>query len=393
VSDALAGTPHWRDDYPSKTRDQMKPQALFFYRRKGTARERDHLAGTGPDEMLYGRNHLGAHGFATSFLEGGLGEGGWRRRLWKPAEGYISRRLRMGFLWHLAQVHQGELAAAGVVFTTTDACGLPVARLKALGRLRTPLVYLSQGLSDRLAAMPPGRLRESFRRAYSRYLRAAERVLVLGEGAAEPLLKELDLEPDRVHCLQFGVDRDFWTPGNEPDQDYVFSAGSDLGRDYDTLLGAAGDLPLKIVTRLPLAGARGPQVEVGSQFTVLELRELYRRAAVVAITLKDVAQPTGQSSALQAMACGKATIVTRFKGLWDPQGMRHGENCLLVEPGNAQELREAIDKLREDRALARRLGRAARESVERIYNSGHMAGQLAEHLSQAMGLAQYPGKA
>jgi glycosyltransferase involved in cell wall biosynthesis len=99
------------------------------------------------------------------------------------------------------------------------------------------------------------------------------------------------------------------------------------------------------------------------------LPDLYRRAVVLA--LPSVARTcygrdVGVSEllglvALEAMASGTPVVASRLGGL--AEVVRHGVTGFLVEPGNVDELRERLDQLLRDRALAARLGRNARELV------------------------------
>ena len=64
------------------------------------------------------------------------------------------------------------------------------------------------------------------------------------------------------------------------------------------------------------------------------------------------------------MACGKAVVLSDTAGLWDRGLMRHGENCILVEPGDPGSLERAIAGLLAEPDRARALGRAARNTIE-----------------------------
>jgi glycosyltransferase involved in cell wall biosynthesis len=64
---------------------------------------------------------------------------------------------------------------------------------------------------------------------------------------------------------------------------------------------------------------------------------------------------------LEAMASGTPVVASRVGGV--PEIVQHGVSGYLVEPGDVAELRERLDELLQDRALARRMGRAAREQV------------------------------
>ena len=47
----------------------------------------------------------------------------------------------------------------------------------------------------------------------------------------------------------------------------------------------------------------------------LELRKLYRSAKLTIIPLKESLQPSGQSVALQSIACGTPVLITKLKDL------------------------------------------------------------------------------
>jgi glycosyltransferase involved in cell wall biosynthesis len=105
---------------------------------------------------------------------------------------------------------------------------------------------------------------------------------------------------------------------------------------------------------------------------------MYRRADVVAVPLKDVWQPTGYSVTLQAMACGKAVVLSNIKGLWDPEVFRSGENCILVEPGNPAALGTALEQLHADPALRQIIGAAARQTAVEAFALSRMNRSIRE---------------
>jgi glycosyltransferase involved in cell wall biosynthesis len=64
---------------------------------------------------------------------------------------------------------------------------------------------------------------------------------------------------------------------------------------------------------------------------------------------------------LEAMASGTPVLVSRIGGL--PEVVREGETGFLVPPGDTAALRERLDQVLGDRALAERLGANARDDV------------------------------
>ncbi len=152
----------------------------------------------------------------------------------------------------------------------------------------------------------------------------------------------------------------------------MLAIGNDGHRDWETLVRAAPaiDAEIRILTRHPRPASLPENVrwEPADWHRRLlsdeDVREAFRAAAAVAVPVKDVPQPSGQSVTLQASACARPVVLSRTRGLWDPDGLRDGENVLLVPPGDPEALAEALRRVLADRRLADGLGRAARASVE-----------------------------
>lgn len=186
-----------------------------------------------------------------------------------------------------------------------------------------------------------------------------------------------------VAYLPFGVDKVFWAPDKAVAGDYVLAIGNDRNRDWETLINAWNTSlpPLKIVTSLPVPSGP-PNVEVirGDWREKLlsdeDVRDLLRGARFVVVPLKDTIQPAGQSVCLQAMACGKAVILTDISGMWDRDFMVDGQSVLLTPPEDASTLAELVRNLADNPALAEQIGAAGRKVIEVHFNSDTMAHAL-----------------
>jgi glycosyltransferase involved in cell wall biosynthesis len=82
------------------------------------------------------------------------------------------------------------------------------------------------------------------------------------------------------------------------------------------------------------------------------------------------------SSLVEAMCCGLAVVTTPVGAI--STIVEVGQNGLLVRPRDAAQLEAAVDRLLSDRALAARLGTAARATVLERYSASRVAGEYAE---------------
>jgi glycosyltransferase involved in cell wall biosynthesis len=92
----------------------------------------------------------------------------------------------------------------------------------------------------------------------------------------------------------------------------------------------------------------------------------------------------GMSNAvLEAMACGLPCVATRVSGSEDI--IQHSVNGLLVESEDYQGLAETLLGLLHDAVLVRRLGRAARETIEKQYSLEHVTDAYVELYAKIAG--------
>jgi glycosyltransferase involved in cell wall biosynthesis len=88
--------------------------------------------------------------------------------------------------------------------------------------------------------------------------------------------------------------------------------------------------------------------------------------------------------AIEAMAMELPVVTTRIMGV--PELVDHGADGLLVAPGRTDELTEALARLVEAPEERRRMGRAAREKVERDFDVAASARRMRAVLELELGL-------
>jgi glycosyltransferase involved in cell wall biosynthesis len=113
-----------------------------------------------------------------------------------------------------------------------------------------------------------------------------------------------------------------------------------------------------------------------------EFRDLCDQAKLVVMPLRPTLTAGGVTAFLEAMAVGKAQIVSQSAGLRDY--VRPGENCLTVPCYDPQALREAVVQLFGNDDLRNRIGEGARRCAQSDFSSQQFASQLADCFREMM---------
>lgn len=205
---------------------------------------------------------------------------------------------------------------------------------------RKPVIVQLWGTDVELARRVPGLARGVLRRA---------RLVVCGSTALAAEAEALGARDVRV--IPSGVD----IPGavGEPDEPphVLFVGRLSPEKGIEEFLAATDGMPRVIVGDGPLRG----RVPEATGFVPHEgLKRYYERAAVVACP--SLREGYG-IVAREAMAHGRPVVASAVGGLID--AVEDGVTGLVVPPGDAGALREAIERLLADRAQRERLGRAA----------------------------------
>jgi Glycosyl transferases group 1 len=166
---------------------------------------------------------------------------------------------------------------------------------------------------------------------------------VLSRAEQERFPRTWGVEPERVVHTPFTVTLDAeQLAAPAPAGDAVFASGNSL-RDYGPLLDAAPGIPAPVVlatTQVDRNARLAPNVRAGPLPHADCVDEL-RRARVVVVPLAENRwRSAGQQTYLNAMALGKAVVVTDTMGVRDY--VEDGVTGLIVAPGDARAMGEAV---------------------------------------------------
>ena len=333
-----------------------------------------------------------------------------------------ARRTRLGRLLARAAGVRPALAwvafrrrrAYDVIYTDGENVGLPLALLLKLRGLRPGAprhVMLTHYLSTR-----PKRV--LFRLGAGSHIDA---LIVHSSAQRQLALRELRMPAERVALLPYFADAAFWRPSASSGHDrkspkeetpLICAVGLEF-RDYDTLVRAARGLEAEIRiaaashwshhSAFAGASALPPHISVQS-YSYLPLRDLYAAARFVVVPLQEVDNQAGITVILEAMAMGKAVIVSATRGQTDVvRDRRNGgrgrvarewwpgfvdapevaptlsqlPTGFYVTPGDPDELRRAMRYLLDHPDLADDLGRNGRHVIEAIFTLDAFAARFA----------------
>lgn len=274
--------------------------------------------------------------------------------------GYRSRLALLAFNWRLAWFAFRSVTAAlrrasvDAILVSSDAELIGAALACWLTQQRPRIALLGFIYTDR-ASQFVSRLRLAM---YRRMLGLARCVICFSRLEQRRYQQLFEGTSARFVAIPYGLHVNDRLPPRAPASRYVMSAGRS-GRDYAVLARAAQALPLqfKIVcdADAPLRGIEFPEnVEVLRDVHGARYFELLKSSEFVVIPLAVDDVSAGQMVLLQAMALGKACVITRTAT--SQEYGEHGETLLFVEPGSESSMIEAIDQLSADQALRERLG-------------------------------------
>jgi glycosyltransferase involved in cell wall biosynthesis len=346
--------------------------ASVFYAYRDSPQRRRALAAPrdAPERyLLFGLDQLAERGWtARHDLERAGDPPAWARAAGAGMKAVLERAGGYGgdFATVLASLRLAN--SADVVLSTVDTVGIPLMLLARAGRIRPPLVYVAVGLPERVA-----RLRsERMRRLYAAALAGTAAIAAYSEHEADELRAYLESysASTRVDFVPFGVDERAFAPSVTQPADDVVMAGADPHRDVDLFVGLAAEMPsrsFRLVTTSDRARALAAlptnlEVEADIPFEVMKRR--LAEARVVALPVLDNSYSGATTVLLQGMALAKPIVVTRTKAIATGYGLVDGENCRLVEPGDAKGFGRTLAGVLRDEWHARSLGARARRTVE-----------------------------
>lgn len=194
--------------------------------------------------------------------------------------------------------------------------------------------------------------------------------------------------------LPFCIDTEFWVNDKKKNiakNENIIFVGNDGSRDFEIIKKLAfrlSDINFTIVSSNEiLKDINLPNVKIYNGFwgsgniSDLEMKNLYLKAKLSIIPLKETYQPSGQSVALQSMALGIPVMITKTKGFWHKDLFFNDENIIFVE---SFDLEIWINKIKEyfyDESKALQISNSGKSTVLANYKLEHLYESLNKIIS------------
>lgn len=272
-----------------------------------------------------------------------------------------------------------------VVFAAAEDVGLNFALLRRAFGIRTPLVMSCNNVGTRRPAFILGKLKQHT---------AIRSFLCLSESQAQLLMDDYGVPEGKLCITSNSVDHQYFRPMPEvPVKRQICSAGM-AHRDYASLVEATRGMDVDLLidansawwqSSLNISDAMlHERVTVLTGRSTSELRQLYAESLFVVLPLENAPYGVGYTTSLEAMAMGKALIVSKLRQYGD--FIKDGWNGIYVPPEDPVALRAAIQQLLDHPEEARRLGENARRTVEERFTLAHYAQRVVTGVHSAVGI-------
>ena len=269
-----------------------------------------------------------------------------------------------------------------LVFTWSERAGIPLAGYKRLFQSRGRFVSMFQCWSAR----------QELAMTTFDLFKSMDAIIVHCKSMRENLVR-FGASRERVKLIHYSIDQDFFAPLTDvqPRKNVILSIGEARSRDYASLFEAVQGLPLTLevagfghwYAREKNSSTRASIPKNVSMLTHLsqwELRERYASSQFVVVPVHDLVYSAGATASMEAGSIGRAVIAFRSRGITDY--IIDGETGILVEPGNVQGMRNAIQSLLSNPREAKRLGDNARRRILEELNLETYVQNIADVLTQ-----------
>ncbi len=238
------------------------------------------------------------------------------------------------------------------------------------------------------------RIKRLFRKIFIRILfSTSKNLFFLSEGEYEYAKKNYKKYKDKFVFEPFCIDLDFWKPKKEfiqkDNKIKILFIGNDGSRDYEfikSLVNKSENIEFNLISNQFKKDDFKQNVNLykgswaDNKISDENIKDFYYKADLTIIPLIDTLQPSGQSVALQSIACGTPVLITKTSGFWDPSKFQNKNNIIFCEENDIDYWLREIESVCKDKKLMEILKDNGLKTVESNYNLKKFYKNLKIHL-------------
>ena len=333
------------------------PKVLFFYQsgRKERLSNKQEYA----KEMFYGYHFFNDKNYKTDIVEFNSHKTIFGKYFFLIFEKRLRNYLKLPLYWsflnnknNLRKIFEYDYA----IFSNNrmGCSALPMLLIAKIFNKKITSLCFVMGLFSRT---PKYKLLQFIQKVYIKiFLNELNYLVFLSEGEFNFAKKNFPKYKNKYSFIPFAVDLTLWKSNfaQEQEKKYILFVGNDGNRDYrlaENISKKLSNEKFLYVSELIdknnidsnsqlISGSWGsPAIDD------LELRNIYQNAKLTIIPLKDSLQPSGQSVALQSIACGTPVIITHTSGFWDKKNFKNKKNIFFAENNKIETWIEIINSI------------------------------------------------
>lgn len=364
---------------------QFRP--FFLYPKPRKKMLEDWKKGEAPDHFLWGLNYLVGKNHENYFSDMAFSRFNFLLWLFLPLQKWLIKRTGTGFKIDQAFLLLPKLRKVDVIVAVGDSVALPIAFLKKLGSLKTPLIHISMGLAGKLERKKTDKKTAAL---LNKVIGVTEKIIFLSKLEKDLALKWFKFKKGQVSLFDFGVDVDFFTRVKKKlrKKDFILSLGRDESRDYQTLFKAAQKITkqkfIVVTSKRNVSNLTAPSnVEIIYDASYYKIRDLYWQAKIFVHPLKETYRGAGQTPLLEALICQLPVIAADTKGMQEYHFQDHND-CWFYKKSDSEDLAEKIEFLINNPQSAFKNRKKTAAFVEKHYSSQLMIKKLREQIEKIL---------
>lgn len=346
---------------------------LFVYRTTRRSIYDAWYQGKGPDTLLYGANHMKRMGYEVDFFDDSYSPLNLFHPFFYLLEHAISAKIGMGFKIDQAMALFPKFKNYDVIVGTADSANLPILLLKYCGILKTPIVYITAGLAGALK----GKNDSIIAKFYKKLLPMAEVIIAYSQVELDFFENDMNIPKDKLNYIPLGIDWQYFSKRSKLRKGIISALGEDSGRDYETLFRAVKELPVKVEIAChkdSIKNLKIPKnVKVHLNAPIELVRNIFQRSKLTIVPCHERYRSAGQIVLLSGSSSGLPIIASKIRGITSAFDFQNKKHLLFVKPENAQDLKDKIVYLLNNKKHAKQMGSKASALVKKKYTTKHLA--------------------